>query len=256
MTYSKTILAAVVAVLAMPLITAAATISLSPTSISVTPGQTFTIAVTTNPAGSTLYTVKADVSFDPAIVEVTNFAFASGWMPLTQPGYDAIDNSTGKLIKTGGYPGGITGTKLMGTITFKAKAAGTAVVNTTGASLALDQTSSNALSGTQGSVSVTSAPAVVPEPVAATTDPDTTPAPGTSSETVGSTFVGDEATTTDSDLLATTTEATSTPEDTNANTGQLAAAAFSGSAWWFWLIILLIGAGSGGAWYVIKRRRF
>src|SRR5205823_1611911 len=80
--------------------------------------------------------------------------FASGWTALSQPGYDVVNNTTGSLIKTAGHPGGITTGTILGTITFKAKATGSATIKATTDSLLLDKTNKNLLSGVQGAVNV------------------------------------------------------------------------------------------------------
>lgn len=262
MNYSRTVITVFAAVLTMPFMATAATISLSPTTVSVTPGQTFTITVSANPTASeTLYTVKADISFDPALLEATNFTFASNWMPLSQSGYDAMDNTKGTLTKTGGYPGGITRSTVLGTATFRAKAAGTATLVTTSNSLALNKTSTNALSGTQGSVTVTAArptPAA-PAPVNENENSNSsgTNAGGTTAgngNTGNGTVAGAVATNEDASVaLATTTDEQDAAEEDVPET-QLAAAAIAGMPWWLWsiLIALLI---AGGLWLMVARRR-
>ncbi|HQU07873.1 MAG TPA: cohesin domain-containing protein [Candidatus Paceibacterota bacterium] len=159
----------------LPAAAFAASVGLSPASVSVKPGEVFTVTVLANPAGAHVYTVRANISFNPSLVSVTNFAFAPKWIQLTQPGYDAIDNTNGSLIKTAGYPGGITNPTVLGTATFTAKKAGTAAITATNQSLLLDANGKNALSGTQGLVSVvvtvppTPTPAPKPKQTAATT---------------------------------------------------------------------------------------
>lgn len=145
-----------------PLSALAASVSLSPTTVSVHAGDTFSVSVTADPASTKLYSVRANVSFDPSLVQVTNFSFASTWISISQPGYDSTDNVNGTLIKAAGYPGGFTSATKLGTITFKALKTGTAMINSTNSSLLLDAMSKNQISGTQGStsVSITSAPTI------------------------------------------------------------------------------------------------
>lgn len=137
-----------------PMSALAASVSLSPATVSVHAGDTFSVSVTTDPASTKLYSVRADVSFDPSLVQVTNFSFASTWISISQPGYDSTDNVNGALIKAAGYPGGFTSVTKFGTITFKAIKTGTATISSTNSSLLLDAMSKNQISGTQGSVSV------------------------------------------------------------------------------------------------------
>ncbi|MFA6414787.1 MAG: cohesin domain-containing protein [Candidatus Paceibacterota bacterium] len=154
----------------------AASISLSPTTVSVHAGDTFNVSVTADPASIKLYSVRANVSFDPSLVQVTNFSFASTWISISQPGYDSIDNANGTLVKAAGYPGGFTSATKLGTITFKAIKTGTAAITSTNSSLLLDSVSKNQISGTQGGVSVSIASAP-------TTPVKTTPKPTTVSST-------------------------------------------------------------------------
>ena len=143
-----------------PMSALAASVSLSPTTVSVRAGDTFSVSVTADPASTKLYSVRANDSFDSSLVSVTNFSFAATWVSISQPGYDSVDNSNGVLIKAGGYPGGFTSATKLGTITFKALKTGTATISGTNSSLLLDAESKNQISGAQGkvSVSITSAP--------------------------------------------------------------------------------------------------
>lgn len=154
-----------------PMSALAASVSLSPTTVSVHAGDTFSVSVTADPASTKLYSVRANVSFDPSLVEVTNFSFASTWISITQPGYDSVDNTNGALIKSAGYPGGFTSATKLGTITFKAIKTGTATISSTNGSLLLDASSKNQISGTQGnvSVSIASAPTTPVQTVAVAT---------------------------------------------------------------------------------------
>lgn len=149
----------VIALLA-PFSALAASVTLSPATVSVHAGDTFSVSVIADPASTKLYSVRANVSFDASLVQATNFSFTSTWMPIAQPGYDSTDNVNGALIKAGGYPGGFTSATKLGTITFKALKTGTATISSTNSSLLLDADSKNQISGGQGSVSVsiTSAP--------------------------------------------------------------------------------------------------
>ena len=158
--YFKIISVLGVIALFAPMIALAASVSLSPTTISVNAGDTFSVSVTANPDSTKLYSVRANISFDSSLVQVTNFSFANTWMSIAQPGYDSIDNSNGVLIKAGGYPGGFISATKFGAITFKALKTGTATISSTNSSLLLDADSKNQIGGTQGniSVSITSTP--------------------------------------------------------------------------------------------------
>lgn len=161
----KTKLIALIGTLALvvPLGALAASVSLSPTTASVHAGDTFSVAVTANPASLKIYSVRANISFDSSKVTITGFTFAGTWIPVSQSGYDSIDNVGGVLIKTAGYPGGISAPMRLGTITFKAIKTGNVTISASGDSLLLDDASKNQISGSQGSVavSITAAPVVV-----------------------------------------------------------------------------------------------
>ncbi len=192
-----------------PMSALAASVSLSPTTMSIHTGDTFSVSVTADPASTKLYSVRANVSFDPSLVEITNFSFASAWMSIAQPGYDSVDNSNGILIKAAGYPGGFASATKLGTITFKAIKTGTATINSTNSSLLLDAVSKNQISGTQGSISVsiTSAP---------TMSVKTTPKPTTVSPAKAKTPVV-------TSVVEPIAEATSTTSTTIATSSLLAA---------------------------------
>src|ERR1700739_4191056 len=104
----------------VPSLALAASIQLSPSTVSTTAGRTFTVTVMATPSGAPLYTASADISFDPAVLEVSNFTLAPTWVAVTHNGYDLIDNVNGSLIKTGGYPDGFNVPMALGTITLTA----------------------------------------------------------------------------------------------------------------------------------------
>jgi len=147
----------------MPVL-AATNISFSPPSITVKQGQTFMLTTSVNPQGIKNYTVKLELNYPVELLEVKSFTFGSTWMPLSQSGYDSIDNTKGILIKTAGYPGGLSSTASFGTVSFLAKKAGSGTITIGNNSLALDSTNKNVLSGTpQVSVLIT-APVVTTIP--------------------------------------------------------------------------------------------
>lgn len=142
---------------------AAGSITLSPTAKTVVPGQTFTVVVAAAPNGSA-YTVKAVVRYPANLLEIKSFSFANGWLPLTQAGYDTVDNAGGVLVKTAGYPGGLTTGKALGTITFKAKAVGSATVTVGSDSMLLDAGNANLFSAGGQTVVTIKQPAATPTP--------------------------------------------------------------------------------------------
>ena len=180
----KTILSAItlLAVLTMPLFASAATLSLSPTSVNVTRGQNVTMTVALNPQGSLAYTTKVELRFPANLLEVKSFSFAgSGWQALVQPGYDLTDNTNGVLIKTAGYPGGISSQVNFGTVTFLAKASGTGTVTIADVSAVYNAESQDTLTGVPvlASVKVTTPSTPAPTPL---TGQVVTPTPSVSEE--------------------------------------------------------------------------
>ncbi len=151
---------------------AATTISFSPTSINVSPGQNFNLVISLNPQGIRNYTVKAEVNYPADLLEVKSFSLSSGWMALSQTGYDLVDNTNGQLIKTAGYPAGIPTATTFGTITFSAKKAGQGIVSLSSNSMALDADNQNILTSplAQASVKIT-APSIPSVPPAAPAAP-------------------------------------------------------------------------------------
>ena len=150
-----------VIVLAMPAL-AATTVSFSPASVNVVSGKSFNVVVAVNPQGASNYTEKIELDYPADLLQVKSFSLGSNWMALSQTGYDLIDNTNGKLIKTAGYPGGISSSATFGTVSFYAKKAGSGTIKLGNGSLALDANNQNVLSGTPSvSVAIT-APVSVP----------------------------------------------------------------------------------------------
>lgn len=167
---------------------AATNLSFSPANVSVTSGETFNMVVSVNPQGVKNYTVKTEIEFPADLLEVKSFSFGNNWIPLSQSGYDLIDNANGLLIKTAGYPGGLSSVATFGIISFSAKKDGTGTVTLRSDSFALDAENQNLLSGTpQASVVITApAPAETPPtpeaPSAETPTPEEPTVPVSSEE--------------------------------------------------------------------------
>lgn len=243
--YMRTLLTGIISLgmLASVGIASASTIILSPSTIPVTKGQTFSVLVNIDPAGAKLYTVKGVVTYPADMLEATSFTFAAGtpmWIPLSQSGYDSM--TAGNVTKTAGFPGGFTTAKALGTITFRAKESGTATISVSSQSLAYDAQSKNTISGVQGSSVVTVAAPVPVEPKPTTPKP-TTPSPTTATKTI-------------TGQVATTAEATTSEAALAAATGsQTAAAGILGNNGILALIALLILALASGAWWYFLRRK-
>lgn len=134
---------------------AATTVSLSPATINVTPGQKFNVVVTVNPSGTNNYAEKIELNYPKEVLEVNSFTFANKWIPLTQSGYDS--NTDGVLIKTAGYPAGINGSTVFGTVSFTAKKAGTGTIKIGTSSLAFEASAQTAITGVGASFTIASA---------------------------------------------------------------------------------------------------
>jgi hypothetical protein len=149
---------------------AATSISFTPVNVSVRQGQSFTLTIGINPRGVKNYTIKTELHYPADILEVKSFTFARNWMPLAQPGYDLIDNANGVLIKTAGYPGGVSSAVTFGTVSFLSKKSGNGTITLkSGSSLALDANSQNIIAD----VSVQTAVVILPAPAPIPTAPKT-----------------------------------------------------------------------------------
>ncbi len=113
---------------AFPHATEASSFVLKDKAVTVEAGRTFTLPVTIDPEGEKQYTARFTLAFPSALLEVTSFSFAPRWLGVPQPGYDLVDNKSGQLIKTAGFPRGFSAPKSFGTVTFRAKAAGEAII--------------------------------------------------------------------------------------------------------------------------------
>jgi hypothetical protein len=226
-------MAAVIGVFALAMPAMAATnASLSPASVSVTAGKSFSVVITANPQGVMNYAEKLEVDYPASNLEVTSFTLGNNWMALTQSGYDSIDNTNGTLIKTAGYPAGFSGATTFGTITFYAKKVGTGTIKIGNSSLAFEANSQSTITGS-GTAFAVSAKAVAP---AKTTEEQVAPA-------VETTPVVQEATNT-----------TPVAIQTAPNT-QTAAVAEAGSPsyTWLWILLIIVVLGAIG-WWIYSRR--
>ncbi len=119
------------------------TISL-PSGTTYEPGETFTANISISPSEK-VYTVGIQLEYPVNLLRIESFNFASTWMPLSQEGYDNIDNTNGLLIKTAGYPGGIISFKTIGTVTFKTLNSGQATIQLTSDTFALNAQNANVI---------------------------------------------------------------------------------------------------------------
>lgn len=231
--------------LALPVGASAATFSFSPASISTAPGKNFSVSVYVVPAaGEEITTAKFDAAFEPGVVSVTSFTPASGWMALTQPGYDAINNTTGVVTKTGGYPSKVTTSTLFGTLVFTAVADGNSLLATSANSLLLDATNTDRYVKS-GSISI-----AVATPVAPVVTPVETPTTAIVNTSVDTVVVAATPTTTSTDEA--TTNATTSEE--TVDDSQLAAVGVANSGMWTYILALLgLIVALFGGWFAWKR---
>ena len=143
----------------LPTILSASNIYFSPISINVKQGQAISVQIFIDPQGSnhspndSIYTAKVALSFTPGVLSFSNFSQASGWLPLTQPGYDSVDNSNGVVTKTGGYAGGFSKPQLFGVATFIANTTGIANIAVSNGTQVLNASNQNTFTS-GGNVSV------------------------------------------------------------------------------------------------------
>lgn len=133
----------------------AATVTLGPSAISVTKGQSFSVSISIDPAGAGNYADKVELDYPSDLVQATSFSLGNNWMALTQSGYDTIDNAGGSIVKTAGYPSGITGNTNFGTVTFKAIKSGSGSIKIGSNAVAFGAKDQSALTGNESSLKIT-----------------------------------------------------------------------------------------------------
>ncbi len=160
----------------------ASTMSLSPLSVAVKPGQTFNVLVSLDPQSGKISTAKVELKYPADLIEATNFSFVGpSWIALAQEGYDLMDNVNGSMIKTAGYPKGASTPVAFGTATFRAKKAGVATISVGDKTLLLGADGKNSLSTAVTSVNVAiTTPIVSVRPVISGTVGSPTPTPSVS----------------------------------------------------------------------------
>ncbi|HAQ03089.1 hypothetical protein A2467_01115 [Candidatus Nomurabacteria bacterium RIFOXYC2_FULL_36_8] len=113
--------------------------------------------------GEVAYTVRTAVRFSGEQIAVKSFEFAPGWIAINADGYDLIDNTNGMIMKTAGFPGGFTGQKLVGVITFTAKASSIGKIAISNQTFVLNENSDNVyVAGSELSVTVLNSNGTIP----------------------------------------------------------------------------------------------
>lgn len=238
-----------------PVIAVAATgVTLSPTLVTVAAGQTFTATVSVNPSSGKIYTGKVVLSYPPELVSVMGFNFTSGLLPLAQPGYDSGDTypqTSGTFIKTAGFTGGLSASKALGIVTFKALKSGTGVITVANGTLALNGQNQNDFDGVYRTVTVT-VPAPVVETVPPASEPEPTATVREENDTVTETPVVQEE---ESTTTVSVEEGAGTAAETQPQASLLAQAGglFGNLGWW--TIIIIVGLAYGIFLWIRKREK-
>ena len=214
---------------------AATTAFFTPTQVSVTSGQRFNLTVSVNPQGGADYAEKIEVNYPADLLEVVAFTPAPTWIAMNQSGYDSINNGSGILVKTAGYPAGISSPGVFGTITFYAKKTGNGIVKIGSNSLAFQANAQTAITGTGSAITIT-APVFVPV------------APAKKPETV-------KTATTSAVSTASTTSSTFTAASSTQTAALGSATGLSTAVLWVIIVILLIVIAIMAVYIWQKRER-
>ena len=217
---------------------AATTASLSPASINVVAGKSFTVTVAVDPQGTKNYAEKLEVDFPAANLQVSSFTLGSNWMALTESGYDSTDNTNGVLIKTAGYTGGITGPTTFGTITFTALKSGSGNITVGNNSLAFQVSSQTTITGTGTAFNVSINTVA---PTTKTTVKTVTPTTGTQP-------------TVQTPTVTTPTTQQAVAPTTNTQVAAAVAAGSPSYAWLWWLLLVAVVVVLGGWWIATSRK--
>ena len=230
--------------LVLPAAASAASFVVSPSNGPYTVGDVITVNVSANPTGSTIYTAMLDARFSPSTLEVITFTLNDALLPLKQSGYDALNNASGILTKTGGYTGGITTTGAFGVIVLRAKAAGTGTLTVADTSKLLDSNNTDQQSGEQ-----TNSYTIVAKP-----EPQTPSTPQATTQTTNKPEAS-AITKTSAPKTVVTANATETP----ATSTQLAAAGAIGTStmlMWALVILGLIASFTVGYFAGFRKRGY
>lgn len=107
-------------------------------------GNEFAVKIKVNPQGEKNYTVRAQIKY-PDFLEVKDWRFADNWIGVSQVGYDRVDNESGILVKTAGYPKGFNTEIDFGTVIFSAKKPGSGLLEFDYLTFSLDKDGKNRL---------------------------------------------------------------------------------------------------------------
>ncbi len=109
-------------------------------------GREYRLPVRVVPAsGEKVYTAQILLSAGLDKMTLKNFEFAPDWLPLKQAGYDLLDPTTGRLIKTAGFAGGLDKSMLLGTLVVVPKGTGSGLIEVNSGAQILDAQNQNLL---------------------------------------------------------------------------------------------------------------
>ncbi|MBI5370029.1 hypothetical protein HZA85_02485, partial [Candidatus Uhrbacteria bacterium] len=153
----------------------AATLSLSPTNISVKTGDSFSLSVAVSPSGESLDTARINLNWDASKLEALAFDLGS-LFPNLSPS-NAINNSAGTL-SYGAFKFGtsVTSSGTIATVTFHALKSGTATVSVSADSKLISDGVEKLNGSSLGKATITISGSAVTSQAPATSG-DTTPAP-------------------------------------------------------------------------------
>jgi hypothetical protein len=107
----------------------AANFSISNQYVSVKKGDTIKLVVMASSKEADSYTFKSSIDFPSDLLIASDWKWNNNWMPVEQEGYTLVNNTLGKIVKTAGYPSGLSGEEEFGVITFVAKRSGSGVIS-------------------------------------------------------------------------------------------------------------------------------
>lgn len=224
---------------------AATDITLSRTDIKASAGTTFALTISVAPQATTDYAEKVELDYPANLLEARSFGFANNWMALSQTGYDVTDNVNGVLVKTAGYPGGITSATQFGTVVFYAKKAGSGTITIGGNSVSFQVSGETPSSGAGAALTIAASTAAAPATNASAVQPAAAPSVSSASSSVQSSVQDD-----------TLAPPSGTPQPDNGLQSAAAANASSGLSGGAWAAIVILAViVIGVIWLTVRKRR-
>lgn len=155
------------------------TISLQPSTSAMKVGDTLNMSVVINPSGAALDTVRVELGYDAKKLQALSFTLGT-MFPNLSPS-NSIDNTSG-VLSYGAYKFGtpVSASGTLGTVSFKALAAGTVTVSVLGSSKLISDGTENISATGNGSALIAIGATSVPEkPVVEPAKPATPASGGT-----------------------------------------------------------------------------